>query len=309
MPEIVVAIPTFRRPHSLARLLDAMEKIETDARLVVVVADNDSERHQGYDLCVERREKGYRWPLDPVIAPERGIAQVRNVLAERALSYGSAKFVAMLDDDEWPSPQWLIQFLRVQAQTAADALQGSILFEFESATPSWAIGFDGMTSIRRPTGPVRMLEGAGNIFLTRSCLEDLTRPWFDPTFGLTGGEDRDFFERLAAAGKRFAWADEAAAHTVVPASRTSLKWTLERAYSIGNTDMRIFLKHRPKLGARVREYGKIALALLLSPVLFVILAAVPNRAIDALRRLFRNAGKITALLGRHYNEYAVTHGE
>ncbi len=309
MLEVVVAIPTFRRPRSLARLLDALEKIETEAQLVVVVADNDAERHQGHDLCLERRAQGYRWPLDSVIASERGIAQARNALVARALSYRGAGFVAMLDDDEWPSPQWLDEFLRVQRQTAADALQGSILFDAASGARSWAAGFDGVSSIRRPTAPVAMLEGAGNLLLTRACLESLEAPWFDPAFGLTGGEDRDFFERLAKAGKRFAWADEATAHTVVPAARTSLKWTLARAYRIGNCDMRIFLKHRPERFARAKEYAKIALALLLSPVLLVILAAVPNRGADALRRFSRNLGKVAALLGRHYNEYAVTHGE
>lgn len=309
MLEVVVAIPTFRRPRSLARLLAALEKIETDARVVVVVADNDAERHEGYDLCLKLRAQGYRWPLNPVIAPERGIAQARNVLVQHALSYRDAGFVAMLDDDEWPSPQWLDRFLRVQKQTGADALQGSILFELACAPQSWAAGFDGMTSICRPTGPVSMLEGAGNLLLTRACLEGLEAPWFDPAFGLTGGEDRDFFERLAHAGKRFAWADEAAAYTIVPASRTSLKWTLARAFRIGNSDMRIFLKHRPKHLARAKEYAKIVLALLLSPVLLVILAAVPNCAADTLRRFSRNLGKIAALLGRHYNEYAITHGE
>ena len=308
MFEVVVAVPTFRRPHSLARLLAALEKLETEARVVVVVADNDAERHEGHDLCLKLRGS-YRWPLEVVIAAERGIAQVRNVLVERALAHRDAAFVAMLDDDEWPSPRWLDEFLRVQKHTGADALQGSILFEFASVPKSWAAGFDGMSSIRRPTGPVEMIEGAGNLLLTRACLESLEAPWFDPAFALTGGEDRDFFERLAQAGRRFAWADEATAHTIVPASRTGLRWTLARAYRIGNCDMRIFLKHRPKPFARAKEYAKIALALLLSPVLAVILAAVPNRAADALRRLFRNLGKIAALLGRHYNEYAVTHGE
>jgi GT2 family glycosyltransferase len=231
------------------------------------------------------------------------------VLVARALSYRDAGFVAMLDDDEWPSPHWLDRFLRVQQQTGADALQGSILFEFGSAPRSWSAGFDGTASIRRPTGPVAMLEGAGNLLFTRDCLEGLKAPWFDPAFGLSGGEDRDFFQRLADAGKRFAWADEAMAYTVVPAARTSLRWMLARAYRIGNSDMRIFLKHRPKPIARAKEGAKIALTLLLSPVLLVILAAVPNRAADVLRRLFRNLGKIAALLGRHYNEYAVTHGE
>ncbi len=222
MLEVVVAVPTFRRPRSLARLLDALEKIETTARIVVVVADNDAERHEGHDLCLERRAQGYRWPLEPVIAPERGIAQARNVLVARALSHRGAGFVAMLDDDEWPSPRWLDEFLRVQRQTAADALQGSILFDVASGARSWAAGFDGVRSIRQPTAPVAMLEGAGNLLLTRACLESLEAPWFDPAFGLTGGEDRDFFERLAHAGKRFAWADEARAYTIVPASRTSL---------------------------------------------------------------------------------------
>ena len=309
MPDVFVAIPTFRRPRSLARLLAALEKIETKAMITVVVADNDGERHEGYDLCVALRDRGYRWALDPVIAAERGIAQARNALVERALSYPDAAFVAMLDDDEWPSPQWIDQFLRVQKETQADALQGSILFEYASAPKVWAAGFDGISSICRHSGPQRMLEGAGNLLLTRGCLESLERPWFDPAFALTGGEDRDFFERLAHAGKRFAWADEATAFTVVPALRTSLRWTLVRAYGIGNAEMRIFLKHRPQLRATAKEYAKIALALLLTPILLVILAAVPNRAADALRRFFRNVGKISALLGRRYNGYAVTHGE
>jgi len=306
MVEVVVAIPTFRRPRSLARLLEALEKLETKARVTVVVADNDAERHEGYNLCLELR--GYRWPLEAVIASERGIAQVRNVLVERALAHRDAQFVAMLDDDEWPSPDWLDQFLRVQRETRADALQGSILFELDGAQSAWA-GFDGTSSIRRPSGLQPMLEGAGNLLMTRGCLESLEAPWFDPAFALTGGEDRDFFERLARAGRRFAWADKAVAHTVVPASRTGLGWMLKRAYRIGNTDMRIFLKHRPGFSARAREFAKIATALLLSPLLLVILAAVPNRAADALRRFSRNLGKIAALFGRHYNEYAVTHGD
>ncbi len=309
MPEVVVGIPTFRRPRSLERLLTALERLETDARVSVVVADNDAENHEGYDLCQALQAHGFRWPLEAVIVEQRGIAQVRNALVGRALTDPQAQFMAMLDDDEWPSPQWLECFLRVQEQTGADALQGTIVFEFATAPKTWARGFDGISSIKRATGPVAMLEGAGNLLLTRACLESLQWPWFDPEFALSGGEDRDFFERLAQAQKRFAWADEAIAYTIVPEVRKSLRWTLERAYSIGNTDMRIFLKHHATPRRRIKEFGKIALALLLSPILLVILAAIPNCAADMLRRFVRNLGKVAALLGQHYNEYAVTHGE
>lgn len=306
MPNVVVAIPTFRRPAGLARLLAALEKLETSAKMIVVVADNDAGKHEGYDLCRSLCAQ-YRWPLDPVIAEERGIAQVRNTLVARALSYPEAGFVAMLDDDEWPSPQWLDELLAVQAATKADVVEGSILFEGEGAP--WAGGFDGLSSMRRPSGPIAMLEGAGNLLITRRCLEGLAAPWFDPAFALSGGEDRDFFERVKGAGGHFAWSDEGLAHTVVPERRRSLDWVLRRAFGIGNTEMRIFLKRHPGRAARLAEYAKIASALLLTPLLALILAVAPNRAADALRRFCRNAGKLAALLGLRYNAYAVTHGE
>lgn len=309
MPEVTVAIPTFRRRRGLARLLDALAKLETAVSVRVLVADNDARDHDGLDLCEAMRAKGYRWPLHAVIAPERGIAQVRNTLVENALAEPDMQFLAMLDDDEWPEPHWLDALLAEQARTGADVVQGSILFAFEDKPQAWARTFDGMSDIRHASGPIDMLQGAGNLLIARAALGRLARPWFDPAFALTGGEDRDFFMRLKAAGGCFAWSDEGLAHTFVPASRSSLKWALARAYSIGNSDMRVFLKYGPSLPSRAREAAKIAGALLLSPLLLVILVFDTNRRAEALRRMFRAAGKVAALFGRQYNAYYVIHGE
>jgi GT2 family glycosyltransferase len=305
MVEVAVAVPTFRRPQSLTRLLNALAKLDTQAHVTVLVADNDAERHEGFDVCAALKD--YRWPLDHFIAPERGIAQVRNALVARALKH-SCDFVAMLDDDEWPEAQWLDAFLKVQQETGADALHGDILRDFETRPGRLAERCDGIAPLLGETGPVAMIEGSGNIIVRRACFEELSWPCFDPAFALSGGEDRDFFERLRRQGRRFAWAKEARVHAWVPASRAKLSWALMRAYRVGNSDMRVFLKHGHTLGESARETAKIAGALLLFPVLFVILGLASNRAVDALRRLFRAAGKIAAALGRTYNEYAVTHG-
>jgi succinoglycan biosynthesis protein ExoM len=303
--EIVVAIPTFKRPKALARLLAALEKLDTEDKLIVVVADNDATGRGGYDLC---RSLGadYRWPLDPVIAEDRGIAQVRNVLVARALAYSGAQYVAMIDDDEWPSPEWLRELVRVQAKTGADVVEGSILFE---GAHGHAASFDGVSDMRRPTGPVAMLEGAGNILITRACLEKLTAPWFDPAFALSGGEDRDFFARVEASGGHFAWTDEGLAYTEVPERRQSLAWLFRRAYSIGNSEMHIFLKYRPSLAARACEYAKVTIAIFVAPLAGLVLALAPGRAADAWRRFFRNAGKLAALIGVRTQHYAVPHGD
>jgi succinoglycan biosynthesis protein ExoM len=307
MVDVVIAIPTFRRPQSLERLLRAIEKLETDAKITVLVADNDAERHEGLDFC-KRIAGFYRWPLDAFSAPARGIAQARNALTERMLTRTSAQFVAMLDDDEWPEPHWLDAFLRVQAETGADALHGAVIPVFEAPPRASVAQCGGMASQRGVTGGCETIDSTANVFLRRGCFEDLAKPCFDPAFGLGGGEDKDFFTRLKAQGKTFAYADEAVVNAYVPASRATLAWALRRAYSTGNSDMRVFLKYQPNAAAMAREFVKIAAAFAAVPVMSLALAAQPPRRASGLWKGFRAAGKVAALLGRRYNEYAVTHG-
>ena len=296
---VLVCIPTFKRPKMLRRLLGALAALDTDADVRVLVADNDAQTHAGYDLC--QAMTGYRWPLSAVITPERGIAQVRNTLIEQALKT-DARFIAMIDDDEWPHKDWIAQFLSCAHLTDADILQGSILF-------GGGDGLEGHGDIRHTTGLVTMLQGAGNLLIRRGVLEEMTAPWFDPAFALSGGEDREFFVRLQRAGKRFAWSDEACAHGDIPETKDNLGWLLRRAYSVGNSDMRVLLKHGLGTRGAMVELCKIAAALLLSPLAALVLAVHPRKRAVPLQKLFRAAGKLGALMGLRYNEYAVVHGE
>ncbi len=308
MADIAIAIATFRRPKGLERLLNAIEKLETGAKVTVVVADNDAERHEGFDLCRGLRARGYRWAIDHFIAPERGIAQARNAAMARALAT-DAHFIAMLDDDEWPEPGWLDAFLAAQRQTGADALHGQVTRVFEREPAPWSRNCAGLAPFDRSTGAIDMIESSSNVLMTRASVARLAEPWFDPAFALTGGEDRDFFTRMKRQGAHFAWAGDAAANAFVPASRLTLSWILKRAYRVGNSDMRVFLKYRPARLARLREVAKIAGAALCFAPILAIFSLVPNRRAYALCKLSRAAGKTAALFGRHYNEYAVIHGE
>ena len=303
---VVIAIPTYKRPKSLCRLLCEIAKLQTTAEISVLVADNDGEAHQGFDLCL-RLAPSYRWPLRAVIEHERGIAQARNRLVAEALTgkalTGKAQFIAMIDDDEWPEPGWITQFLKAQQETAADVLQGSILFVQDEPGPK------PVADIRHDTGPAEMLQGAGNLLIRRRVLEEVPAPWFDPAFALTGGEDQDFFMRLKRAGYRLGWADKARALGDVATVRHDLGWVMKRAYSNGNSDMRVLLKYRFGPALIVREGLKILGALLLSLPLTLILILSPNHRRVPLIKFCRAAGKLTAMAGVRYNEYAVVHGE
>lgn len=307
-PLVIVAIAAFRRPRMLERLLRALESIDTIANVCVLVADNDAQHRESADLCGHINQAGYRWPIEALIVPERGIAQARNALFERAMQR-DFDYIAILDDDEWPESNWLDALLATQRETNADALHGGIVRVFDRKPGPWTAQCVHMADIRHPTGPVDMIAGTGNTLIARRCLESMPTPYFDPKFALTGGEDRDFFTRLKQLGFNFAWADNAIVYEHMTAARTTFKWALTRAYRIGNSDMRVFLKTQPDLSARLREYAKIAGAVVLLPAWFLLtVAMLPERAANSLFKFCRAAGKTAALFGRYHNEYAVVHG-
>ena len=309
MPSVLIAVPSFRRPKSLERLLTAIANLNTCANVTVLVADNDAEKREAGATCDAVRARGYRWPISSIVVTERGIANVRNALVAEALRQPPSDFIAMLDDDEEPDANWLEELLRVQAETGADALNGSTKRVFETDPGAWATHCDGVSDIFAPTGSIDIIEGTGNLLARRALFANMAAPWFDPAFAMTGGEDKDFFVRAKNAGARFAWANDAIAYDYVPPSRANLRWALSRAYSAGNSDMRVFLKYRPNLAARLNEMARIMAALLLNPVLFVILAFNPNRRVRPLRKLYRAFGKLAAIGGRTYEEYSVIHGQ
>jgi succinoglycan biosynthesis protein ExoM len=307
MADVVVAVATFRRPRGLERLLTALANLKTSAEVAVIVADNDSETRAGEAVCVRMRAKGYRWKLDCIVVPERGIAQARNALVERVLATSDAPFIAMLDDDEWPAPEWLEGFRAAQRETGADALHGTIFREFDAPPGAWASNCPGVETMQCPTGPLDMIPGTGNAFVSRTCIEKMPKPCFDPGFALTGGEDKDFFTRLKMSGKRFAWADEAVCYAHVPESRANLKWALKRSYRVGNSDLRVIIKNSPKTVV-AGEVAKVAGVIALFPFLFLASLPFEGRRAAPLCKLYRAAGKIAALFGNHYAEYATVHG-
>lgn len=308
MSEIAVTIPTFRRPEGLKRLLLALEKLESRSSVRIVVADNDAEEREGLKLCQALSASGYRWPIEASVVAERGISQARNALAALALADARTQYVVMVDDDEWPEPQWLDALLKVRDETGAEVVRGTVLRDFETPPPRWALHWEGIAPIRQPTGYDGMIEGIGNVLIARRCFELIDQPYFDSFFGLTGGEDKDFFLRLRAKGIRFSRAEDAIVHEHVPASRIGLRWSLQRAYRVGNSDMHLAFKHANSRWSLAREMAKIAAALLSVPVLLIWRAFSPEHRLDGLRKLYRAMGKIGAVLGHRYHEYAVSHG-
>lgn len=300
--KILIGVPSYRRPELLSLLLSSLEAQQylDEVSVRVFVADNDPDDHEGADLCSTLAHT-YCWPLTACIVDQPGISSVRNAILTEAL-VSDVDFVAMIDDDERAEPQWLAQLLEVQEKTGADIVGGPVMFEFEEA-PSLSIVQSGAFSWRiHNAGPIRCLDATGNILISTSALRRANCPAFDTGFGLTGGEDKEFFQRLLAAGLRFAWSDRAVAIETVPVSRANKAWILRRAYRIGNSDARIAWLHEGGKGF-AKEAIKVAGVVGLSPF-FAVLLLFRSTRLWLLRKWWRTFGKIAAGAGQVFEEYS-----
>jgi glycosyltransferase involved in cell wall biosynthesis len=265
----------------------------------VFVADNDPTDREAVELCGEI-EKSFRWPLFCEVVDQPGISAARNAILDQAREMNS-DFVAMLDDDETAEPRWLGELLRVQRNTDASVVSGPVRRQLQGATA--AIRNSGIFPTNRSEeGPVPQLDASGNILISCDWLRRMGWPRFDLSFGLTGGEDKEYFTRIRKRGASFAWAPSAEAVEHVPVERATMQAIVSRAFRIGNGDMRILRAHG--------SYGDMAASLAKGVAIFVTaplcspLLLWPSWRIWLLAKWSRSAGKFAAILGHHYRAYA-----
>lgn len=234
MPMVSVCICTYRRPHRLARLLRAIEQQDTAGRftLQLVVVDNDPQRSARVALHAFGRRT--LWPFESAWVSEPNIAKARN----RAVQLAQGPFLALIDDDEVPAPDWLLRHFEVLEQTQAQGVLGPVLPRYESPPPRWILHGRFCERPRHATGQrlgEPKLMRTGNVLLRRECLQGEAGP-FDVRLGRTGGEDVDFFRRRLARGDTFVWCDEAAVFESVPSQRMTRSYFLKRAWLRGTVN-------------------------------------------------------------------------
>lgn len=263
--ELVVVLPTFRRPEHVIKTLKTIVSQRPDVAFATIVVENDDEGMVG---AAAAKDFFLGHPSDSVviIAHQRGNCYAYNAGWTTALeTYPNLRAIAIIDDDEIAAPEWLDCLITAQQATQADMVGGPQLPVFEDA--------HGQKWKRHPvfmphyhtTGPVPILFSSGNVLVTRRVLDAMPRPFLDPAFNFIGGGDADFYSRCKAQGFSFAWSKEAWVAETVPARRTSASWI--RARSLRNGAISTMLEHRrdPSLGGRVKTFGK-SLALLAAAI-------------------------------------------
>jgi succinoglycan biosynthesis protein ExoM len=303
LPHVFICVPTFRRPDGLRKLLTHLEQLTYSGMIEIVVVDNDAEIGAGAAV-VNEISPAFRFPLTCIIEPRRGQTYAYNrafLTACRATP--APDYVAVLDDDEYPSPNWLAELTKVVRRYDADIVGGPV-FPIFDAPEHWLARSSLYEPARYKTGPVSMIYGAGNMLLRRSMLEEYLDEPFDHAFAFTGGSDCDFFWRCRKDGRSFAWADDSHVFETTPRSRTTVGYLLRRKFRTGAEATRIDRKLAGKIDGVVRRWCK-ALGLIGTGALTLPITALGGRGamMRSLMWTARGAGRIAAEFGFIYEEY------
>lgn len=283
---ISVCICTYKRPLPLKRLLLELSRQKTEGLFTysIVVADNDEARSA--EATIEEYRLTSAVPVKYVVEPRRSIALARN----KVVTSAEGEYSAFIDDDEFPTPEWLLTLFKAYKYYEVDGVLGPVLRSFDEVPPAWLK--KGQFYIRRvnTTGMrVNWREArTGNVLINRRIIAGDASP-FRPEFRV--GEDQEFFKRKIEEGCAFVWCAEAEVYEVVPPARWKRNYLVRRALLGGAMDTRLStfgIRNVVKAAIAVPLYG------LLLP--FTLLFG-QHRFMGLLVSLCYHLGRLFALLG------------
>lgn len=297
--ELVVTVPTFKRPEQLKLTLQSLVNQTCNINFAVIVMDNhkDGEGAQSAkDVMSSHDLKGI-----VILAHDRGNCHAYNAGWKTALmEFKNFKYLAVIDDDEVADPCWLEELIKTAKTYDADIVGGPQRQQF-------AIGADDVWK-RHPvflphyeqSGPVPILYSSGNVLISRHVLDHMPSPHLDPLFNFIGGGDSDFYSRCKMEGFAFAWCNTAPVLEDVPPQRATLKWVNARSLRNGSISSIIDTK---RTGNRLKTLAKSLLLLAASPIRSLKLAFEKRSMIIGMYHIQVAAGRLLAEFGIVNEQY------
>lgn len=308
MARVAVCICTCERPTLLARALAAVRRVDlTDLNrdgIILIVVDNKPDG-QARALCASLRSS-LPMPLLFVEEPRRGISFARN----RAIAVARAEdvdFVAFIDDDDLPHPDWLGNLMRRQRDTGADLVFGFWHLPSDLPLPRWLRNSRYFQPPRRHDCNrfgLPAWAGTYNVLLSRRAIEldgDGLGP-FRSEFAHCGGEDSDLFIRAKHAGFTHACAYDSIVVRAWESHRLTLREVLRRGFLRGGSRVHIARAHLPAdqvrglVWASWRKLGKAVVRLPMA-------SRGGDRLVASLLSLAHSMGEIYAWTGQRYAYY------
>jgi GT2 family glycosyltransferase len=267
---IAVVIPTYKRPEHLALTLRSVGAQEGAPASAAVVVENHAARSEGADMATRMISAGEAKGI-VVVEPRQGNCNAYNAGFKTALAtFPNLTHVAIIDDDEIASPDWLASLLAASTSTGADIVGGPQKPVFQDLDGGRLYGAHPVfRAAHGSTGAAKLVTSTGNVLMRVEILRRMAPDFLDERFNFLGGGDTDFFTRCREKGFTFGWSEEAAVMETVPARRTERSWITARSIRNGLISAIIQRRHNPGFSGRLKVIAKS----------FALLAASPFRSL------------------------------
>jgi glycosyltransferase involved in cell wall biosynthesis len=283
---LTVAICTHNRPDDVAECLEALYAQDLSGiHLLVVDSASQEDAHRSITRVVANKAN-----LRLIRLELPGLSVARNAAREAAL----APWLAYLDDDVIPAPDWVAQARRLiaVAPTNCPVIGGRVDPLYPSGVvPQTGPRWNQLLSLVQDQGEgeragCAKVSGA-NVIFRRDAL--LMIGSFPAQLGRVGdvllsGEEKLVIERLCEVGWHVFYSDRLCVHHKISHARLTRQWATKRAYWDGVSDQKIRRFMRRPIG--ILDVAKIAGAI---PVLGM-LAPVPSPPHEFFIRLWYNMG-------------------
>jgi glycosyltransferase involved in cell wall biosynthesis len=302
--DVVVTLPTFKRPDHLLKTLASLRAQVTARRFAIVVMENDADKREGAEAAKGLFGSGeYRGLL--IVAHDRGNCNAYNAGWLTALkAFPNFSSLLVIDDDEVADPNWLENMCRTRETYGVDFVGGPQLPVF--AKPEHAVWSTHpvFSPHHTRTGRVPIIYSSGNLLVGRNVLAVMPFPFLDLAFNFMGGGDSDFISRSVDKGFTIAWCAEAPVYETIPARRVEADWI--RARALRNGVISTLIEKRKRAGepfGAVKTVLKSLALLAVSPLRAAVMVARTGSLSIGAYQVYVGLGRVLAEFGYSNEQY------
>mgnify|MGYP000011252922 FL=1 len=238
---ISIIICTYNREAYIGKVLEALSR-ESYTDFETIVVDNNST--DSTPLVIKDFQSSHpEFPLRILSERKQGLSWARNC----GIRAAKGDLLVFLDDDAIPEEGYVERLAEnMKAHPQAGAFGGRIIPTFESGEApkwlcKWSLGWvSGLDMGQR----VCYFEGrkfpiGANMGFRRSVLDAVGE--FNPELGrnggnLMGGEEKDLFNRVKAAGYGIVYLPDVCVRHMIPQSRTTVDYVRKFADGVGKSE-------------------------------------------------------------------------
>ena len=271
MLRLSLIVATYNRSASLIRALESVAQQNAPASEWECVVINNNSTDDTQERFAEFVAAHPDLNMRMVTELRQGLSFARN----RGIRESEAEYIAIIDDDERISPDFITSYISLFDSTPdAVAAGGPIVAEYPSGRPRWMSHFT-----ERPIAntmyfgdkvrefPEGRIPGGGNMAMRRSAVRRYGV--FDTSLGyvgesLVGGEECDLFERLRIAEAKYYYVPTAVMYHIIPPEKLTANYLSRLSYNIGVSQLRRALYYRRRARVRIKEIFKWGVTLVLA---------------------------------------------